>query len=298
MSDYARNKRGVLYLLFAMAVFVINDMAVKMAAASMPPGQMMFVRSLFAVPMVFALIVASGETKKLHFLLDRLVLFRALFEMIVAIMFISALAHLPLADITAILQSTPILITLIVAMFGIERIDARGWLAVIIGFVGVILVSKPTGGGDWTYALVAFGSAIFVSIRDLLTRRLPAQVPSMVVTQGTTLSVVVGGLLLAPFETWVMPSASSFGLLVVAAFFVTLGNVYVIKAYRTANVAILSPFRYAVIFFAVVLGFIAFGEIPDWLTVSGSALIIAAGLYTILHERRRIRALNAPATEP
>jgi len=214
------------------------------------------------------------------------------------VMFISALAHLPLADITAILQATPIFLTLIVAVFGIERINARGWLAVLVGFIGVLLVSKPTGGGDWTYSLIALGSAVFVAIRDLLTRRLPSHVPSMVVTQGTTLSVVLGGLLLAPFETWVMPSASSFGLLFIAAFFVTLGNVYVIKAYRTASVAILSPFRYSVIFFAVVLGFVAFGEIPDWLTISGSSLIIAAGLYTIYHERRRIRALNAPATEP
>lgn len=298
MTDYARNKRGVLYLLLAMAVFVVNDMTVKMAAASMPPGQMMLVRSLFAVPMVFALIVASGETKQLRYLFSRLVLFRALFEMLVAVMFISALAHLPLADITAILQATPIFLTLIVAVFGIERINARGWLAVLVGFIGVLLVSKPTGGGDWTYSLIALGSAVFVAIRDLLTRRLPSHVPSMVVTQGTTLSVVLGGLLLAPFETWVMPSASSFGLLFIAAFFVTLGNVYVIKAYRTASVAILSPFRYSVIFFAVVLGFVAFGEIPDWLTISGSSLIIAAGLYTIYHERRRIRALNAPATEP
>lgn len=298
MTDYARNKRGVLYLLLAMAVFVVNDMTVKMAAASMPPGQMMLVRSLFAVPMVFALIVASGETKQLRYLFSRLVLFRALFEMLVAVMFISALAHLPLADITAILQATPIFLTLIVAVFGIERINARGWLAVLVGFFGVLLVSKPTGGGDWTYSLIALGSAVFVAIRDLLTRRLPSHVPSMVVTQGTTLSVVLGGLLLAPFETWVMPSASSFGLLFIAAFFVTLGNVYVIKAYRTASVAILSPFRYSVIFFAVVLGFVAFGEIPDWLTISGSSLIIAAGLYTIYHERRRIRALNAPATEP
>ncbi|MBS7804072.1 DMT family transporter [Rhizobiales bacterium TNE-4] len=298
MTDYARNKRGVLYLLLAMAVFVVNDMTVKMAAASMPPGQMMLVRSLFAVPMVFALIVASGETKQLRYLFTRLVLFRALFEMLVAVMFISALAHLPLADITAILQATPIFLTLIVAVFGIERINARGWLAVLVGFIGVLLVSKPTGGGDWTYSLIALGSAVFVAIRDLLTRRLPSHVPSMVVTQGTTLSVVLGGLLLAPFETWVMPSASSFGLLFIAAFFVTLGNVYVIKAYRTASVAILSPFRYSVIFFAVVLGFVAFGEIPDWLTISGSSLIIAAGLYTIYHERRRIRALNAPATEP
>lgn len=298
MSDYARNKRGVIFILLAMAAFVINDMTVKMAAAHMPPGQMMLVRSLFAVPMVFTLITLSGELKHLPLLLNRLVLWRALFEMLVAIMFISALAHLPLADITAILQATPIFLTLIVVIFGIERIDWRGWLAVLIGFIGVLLVAKPTGGGPWTYSLIALGSAVFVAIRDLLTRRLASNIPSMIVTQGTTISVVMGGLILSPFEDWIMPSASSVGLLFIAALFVTVGNVYVIKAYRTASVAILSPFRYSVIFFAVVLGFVAFGEIPDWLTISGSTLIIAAGLYTIYHERRRIRALNMPATEP
>lgn len=298
MTDYARNKRGVLYLLFAMAVFVVNDTVVKMAAASMPPGQMMVVRSMFAVPMVFVLLSISGDVKHLPLLFNRLVLFRALFEMLVAVMFISALAHLPLADITAILQATPIFLTLIVAVFGIEKIDWRGWLAVLVGFVGVLLVSKPTGGGDWTYSLIALGSAIFVAIRDLMTRKLPAKIPSMIVTQGTTISVIFGGLLLAPFETWVTPSLSSVGLLAIAALFVTIGNVYVIKAYRTADISVLSPFRYSVIFFAVVLGFIAFREIPDIFTISGSMLIVAAGLYTIVHERRRIRALNLPATEP
>ncbi len=298
MSDYARNKRGVIYLLTAMAVFVINDAVIKSVAAAMPPGQMMLVRSLFAVPMVFTLITISGDVKKLPLLLNRLVLFRALFEMLVAVMFISALAHLPLADITAIMQATPIFLTLIVAILGIEKIDWRGWVAVLVGFVGVLLVARPSGGGAWTFSLLALASAVFVAIRDLLTRRLPANVPSMIVTQGTTISVIFGGLILAPFEQWIMPSLSMIGQLFIAALFVTAGNVYVIKAYRTANIAILSPFRYSIIFFAVVLGFIVFREVPDLFTISGSALIIAAGLYTIVHERRRIRALDMPVTEP
>jgi drug/metabolite transporter (DMT)-like permease len=298
MSDYARNKRGVVYLLIAMAVFVINDAIVKAVAVSMPPGELMLIRSLFAVPMVFAILTVSGDAKHLPMLFDRVVLLRAVFELLVAVMFISALAHLPLADITSIMQATPIFLTLIVAALGIERIDWRGWLAVFIGFVGVLLVAKPTGGGEWTYSLIALASAIFVAIRDLLTRRLPSKIPSMIVTQGTTISVVFGGIALGLFETWTMPSWSSVGLLAVAACFVTIGNVYVIKAYRTADVGILSPFRYSIIFFAVVMGFAVFGEIPDFLTVGGTALIVAAGLYTIVHERRRIRALNAPVIEP
>lgn len=298
MSDYARNKRGVIYLLIAMAVFVINDALIKSVAVGMPPGQLMLIRSLFAVPMVFTLIALAGDAKKLPLLFSKLVLFRALFEMLVAVMFISALAHLPLADITAIMQATPIFLTLIVAMLGIEKIDWRGWLAVFVGFAGVLLVARPSGGGAWTFSLIALASAVFVAIRDLLTRRLPDSVPSMIVTQGTTLSVVVGGLILAFFEDWVRPTLSDVVQLFIAALFVTAGNVYVIKAYRTANIAILSPFRYSVIFFAVVLGFIVFREIPDLFTVFGSLLIIAAGLYTIIHERRRIRALNMPVTEP
>ena len=298
MSDYARNKRGVLYLLTAMAVFVINDALVKSVAAAMPPGQLMLIRSLFAVPMVFTLIAVSGETKKLPLLFNRLVLYRAFFEMVVAVSFISALAHLPLADITAIMQATPIFLTLLVAILGIEKIDWRGWLAVFVGFLGVLLVARPSGGGAWTFSLIALSSAVFVACRDLLTRRLPANIPSMIVTQGTTISVILGGLILVPFETWITPTWPMIGELFVAALFVTAGNVYVIKAYRTANIAVLSPFRYSIIFFAVVLGFIVFHEIPDLFTVSGSVLIIAAGLYTILHERRRIRALSVPATEP
>lgn len=298
MTDPARNQRGVMYLLLAMAVFVVNDAMIKSAAATLPPGELMVIRSLFAVPMVFTLLALSGELKKLPMLWNRVVLLRAFFEMMVAIMFIASIAHLPLADITAILQATPIFMTLLVAILGIERIDWRGWLAVLIGFLGVLLVARPSGGGEWTYSLLALTSAVFVAIRDLLTRRLPAHVPSMIVTQGTTISVIFGGLILGIFEDWVMPSPKAVGLLFVAALFVTAGNVYVIKAYRTANVAVLSPFRYAVIFYAVVMGFIVFGEVPDAFTLSGSALIVSAGLYTILHERRRIRALNAPVTEP
>lgn len=298
MTDYARNKRGVVYLLIAMAVFVINDATVKAAAAAMPPGQMMVIRSLFAIPMAFAILTVSGDAKHLPMLFNRLVLFRALFEMLVAVMFISALTHLPLADITSIMQATPIFLTLIVAALGIEKIDWRGWLAVLVGFAGVLLVAKPSGGGDWTFSLIALASAVFVAIRDLLTRRLPSQIPSMIVTQGTTVSVIFGGAILGLFEEWTRPTWSSIGLLAIAALFVTVGNVYVIKAYRTASIGILSPFRYSIIFFAVIMGFIMFGEVPDALTVSGAALIVAAGLYTILHERKRIRALDTPVTEP
>lgn len=298
MTGYARNKRGVLYLLTSMAVFVINDAIIKNAGATLPPGELMLIRSLFAVPMVFGLIAMQGDLKLLPKLLDRVVLFRALFEMLVAVMFISALPHLPLADITAIMQATPIFMALLVASLGIERIDGRGWLAIIVGFAGVLLVSRPTGGGDWTFSIIALTSAVFVAMRDLLTRKLPSAIPSMIVTQGTTLSVVVGGLCLAPFETWIVPPLQTVAYLFVAALFVTAGNVYVIKAYRTGDVTVLSPFRYSIIFFAVLMGFIAFGEIPDLFTIAGATLIVAAGLYTIVHERRRVRALDAPVTEP
>jgi len=249
----------------------------------------MAVRGVFAVVMAFGFLVASKEFGALHLVRSRLVMVRAALEATVSFLFITSLAVLPLADITAIVQSTPIILTFLAVVLGIERVGWRRWSAIICGFAGVLLIVKPKASGLDTYALIAFATAALIAWRDLVTRSIGAHVPSIVITVSTTFAVAVTGFVVGLGEIWRPLDLYAIGLLFAAAVLVTLGNFTVVMAFRGTDVSVVSPFRYSNVPLAILLGFFVFGELPDAMSFAGIALIIASGLYTIHRERERRR---------
>src|SRR5262249_50297592 len=154
-------------------------------------------------------------------------------------------------------------LTVLSALFLGESVGWRRWLAVATGFAGVLLVIQPTGEGINTYALLALGCAVGVAIRDLVTRGLDPSIPTTLVSFTTTLSVCLTGLIGAPLETWTMPSAYSMTLLAASAVLVSSANLFVINAFRGTEVSVVAPFRYAGVIWAIVLGFLIWGHIPN-----------------------------------
>ena len=297
MSSPAVNRWGILAMLAAMALFVGNDALVKLAATSHPPGLIMAVRGLLASLIALSLVAAMGEIRRVTGLLSPLVFLRALVEAGVAFLYITSLAHLPLANITAILQATPILMTLISVVIGLERVGWRRWSAVIAGFLGVLLVVKPNPAGFDVFALIALGSAGLVAIRDLVTRAIGPAVPSIVVTLSTTVAVGLAGAALGLGEAWKPLAFREGAFLVGAALLVTGGNLCIIMAFRHADVSAVSPFRYSIVVMAIVLGFLIFGELPDLIACGGIVLIVASGLFTVHREQARLR-LGTRVPEP
>ena len=271
------------------ALFVLNDALVKLATETMPLGELLVVRGVFAIACVLTLIIGLGDTGRILSAAKPIVLLRAAFEFLVSLCYVTAISELPIGDLTTIMQATPIIMTILCAFLRIEIVDLPRWIAVFIGFGGVLMIAQPGGGNFTIYTLSALASASFVALRDLVTRKINAAVPPAVVILTTTIFAACGGLILGFTETWHMPTNVEFILLGSAAIIVTIANSLMVTAYRCADVSILSPLRYLVVVWAAIMGFMVFGEIPAGVGALGAALISGSGLYTGYHERARNR---------
>lgn len=292
MATPQENRRGIAAMMATMALWCANDTLVKMATQTWSAGQVMTVRSLFAGIMALAIVAADGALGKLRLLADRHVVIRAAVDTVIAATFITAIAHMPLATITVIGQSSPIAMTLLAVLLGLERVGWRRWAAIVVGFLGVVVVIRPGAAPFDVYTALALICALLVCVRDLLTRRISAAVPSVVIALSATVAVgtfgiawgIAGALAGSP---WQPLAAREVIILACAGVLVTIGNYANVLAYRRADVAVVMPFRYSVILWAIVLGYLVFGELPDATALVGAALIVASGVYTIHRERRR-----------
>jgi drug/metabolite transporter (DMT)-like permease len=159
----------------------------------------------------------------------------------------------------------------------------------LVGFVGVLLVAQPGGSGFSPYAISAIMVALIISVRDLVTRRLDPAIPTPAITLTTTLAVCLLGFAGAPLEEWVELDWQAIGLLSGSAILVTSANAAIIRAFRGTDVTVVSPFRYFGVLWALGLGFLVWGEVPDVLAICGTVLIVGSGLYTMHRERMRMR---------
>ena len=296
MALPADNRRGILAMLASVAAFVTNDMFVRLTAATLPTGEIMILRSIAAVALIAAIATATGAIRSAWMLSSPIVLLRGALEGFIAVMFIAALPHIPFADITAILLAASVIATGIAAILGIEKVGVRRWSALLVGSLGVVVMLRPGVSGLTPYALLALACTILVAIRDLVTRRLDPEAPTIVVTLGMALSVGGAGALLGALETgWRWPTQQEAAWLGVAGVAVSIGNFMVIEAFRRADIAVVSPFRYTSLVLASLYGFVIWREWPDLWTLAGSALIVGSGLYTIWRERVRAREAAAAA---
>jgi drug/metabolite transporter (DMT)-like permease len=300
LSTASANQRGILAMLAAMTLFTASDTLVKLASTALPPGQIMAVRGLFAVAMMLTVMATFRQLGTLKGMRNRTVLLRSALEGAIALLFLTGIAHLPLGIINAILQATPILITLLAAILGIERVGWRRWVAVFVGFFGVMLIVRPSPAGVDVYALLALACAVLVAVRDILTRRIRDSVSTPVITFSAASMVTGLGFGLASVENWQPLDPVHYVLLSGAAVVVTLGNLAVVKAFRIGEMSVVSPFRYSMVVIALGAGYLVFNEVPDLIAVAGIALVVASGLYTLRREQLRqaeaVPAVAAPAS--
>jgi len=294
------NRRGIIAILLAMAFFITNDAVVKLASETFPTSQVMAVRGIFASLFALALVFAMREAKSLRRLASPLVALRATLEATVAFLFITALALLPLANVNAIMQATPIIMTLMSVAIGLEQVGWRRWAAILAGFAGVLLIVQPSAEGFDVYALIALSAAFLVAVRDLVTRRIADEIPSIVVAFSTTVAVGIAGFVIGAVrgDHWAPFFIGEMNYLLVAAVLVTFANLGIIIAFRNTDVSVVSPFRYIIVVFAIILGYLIFDELPDIFALIGIALIAGSGLYTIHREnlaRRKVMQVSAAA---
>jgi drug/metabolite transporter (DMT)-like permease len=289
------NLRGILAMLAAMGSLIVNDCFLKVAAQDLPTGEAIFLRGIFATLLCVGAVAATDGLGALRLAAAPWVPARAGADVIATILYLTALLHMPIADATALLQFTPLAITAGAALFLGAWVGWRRWLATIVGLVGVLIIVRPGGAGFNAYSLLALSAIAFVAARDLLTRRVGAHVPTMVVAAASAGAVTAGALGLTLIEAWVWPSPSALLLLFLAGVGLLGGNYWIVVAMRTGEIAVVASFRYSVILWAIAAGFLVWGEVPDWPAWAGIAIVTGAGVYTILREHRLARVGVRPS---
>ncbi len=281
-----------------MASFTANDTITKAVAAELNIAEILLVRGLVAMVLVAALAWYRDALRSFAALLIWPVGLRVMGEIGGTLTYLSAIAQIPLANASAIFQALPLVITLGAALVFGEPVGWRRWLAIAAGFIGVLVIVRPGAEGFSQASLLALASVGFCAVRDLATRRIPKQLPTVFITLLTTVTVTTAGaVVLVPLGGWRPPSGHALGLLVFAAALILIGYQCIIVSLRTGDISAVAPFRYSALLWAMLLGYLAFGHKPDVQMLAGAAIIVASGLYAFYRERKRDK-LRPAATGP
>ena len=284
------NSRGAVLMMLSMAAFTLNDACMKALSDQIPLFQAVFLRGVATTVVLAVAAAALGAWRTRLGARDWvLVGLRSVAEVAAAYFFISALFKMPIANVTAILQALPLTVTLAGALFFREQVGWKRMLAILVGFLGVLLVVKPGAEGFNSYSIFAVIAVIAVTIRDLAARRLSSQVPSLIVALAAALLVTMFGAAGTLTQRWVTVGETEMLQLAGTVFFVIGGYIFSIMAMRVGDISVVAPFRYFSLLCALILGLMFFSEWPDSLTLIGSAIIVATGVFTFHRERRLAR---------
>jgi drug/metabolite transporter (DMT)-like permease len=291
------NRRGITALSLAMASFIANDTLVKYVSQTLGGGQLIFIRGAFATVLLLGVAHAMGATAQMRSMLTGPLALRALLDALATMTYLTALFHLPIGNATAINMATPLFITVFAVVFLKERVHGLRWLAIAAGFGGVILVVQPRSEGFTAWSLLCLLGTLFHASRDLLTRAIPLSVPSVLITLSTAVSVSLLAGPVSLVQGWRPVTLPALGLLAAAAVFLAGGYYLIINSLREGEMSVIAPFRYTGLLFALVLGWLVWGEVPNALAWAGIALLVGAGLYMLHSERNRGRAELDPASD-
>lgn len=268
--------------------YVVNDAFVRRATETGPDVyQVLCLRSI-GIAAVFAVLGRVHRPERRNAIRQPALLLRVGAEMAGSALFFAALIRLDFANAQAILQIVPFAVTLAAAIALKERVDVRQYGAILIGFVGVVVVIRPATEGFSVWSLAAVGTATFMVIREFATRGIDPQTPAPTIAFATATGLGLLTAVLSPPHQWVAFPADAVASLIVSVVSLVIGYHFTIQTVRVGDLSVSAPFRYSILVGAVVMGFVLFDEIPDRFTVVGSLVIVATGIYSIRFERSRV----------
>jgi drug/metabolite transporter (DMT)-like permease len=291
------NLRGIACMVLAGGTFVTNDSFMKLVLADTPPMQVLFMRGLAAFLWCLPLLLILGYARDLPRALNPWVLLRAACEILAVTSFISALNHMPIGDITAIIQIAPFLVVIGVSLIWGEKIGAARMALIAVGITGAVLIAQPGSTSASPYAVFGFLTAMGSASRDLVGRKVPRDIPGLIVAFATIVAVMaVSGIATAGLETWVPPSTTNMLMMLSAGLFLVGGHTFVFLAFRFATAAAVAPFYYTFTLWAVLSGLVVFKDIPNGLSIIGIMFILASGLASVaLDQRTKNKGRISPA---
>jgi len=280
------NSKGALLMMASMAAYTINDALIKATDGALPLFQLLTLRGVMTLALV---LLVAARMHALDFSMTRhdflLLTVRCLTEVAATYCFITALLHMPLANISAVLQMLPLTVTLGAALFFREAVGWRRSVAIAVGFFGMLLIVRPGADGFNVYSFYALGAVLAVTLRDLVTRRMSPELPSMTVTVAVSVAILGFGLLGSLGEQWQPVEPRHWALLAGSSVFIMGGYQFSVQVMRVGDVSFIAPFRYTGLLWALVLGWLMFGDWPDGVTMLGATIVVATGLFTLFRER-------------
>lgn len=292
------NMRGAVFMAVSMACYVLNDALMKSVSDEMSMFQALFLRGTASAVLMVAMAASMGALRFRMPGRDRtMVLVRTLGEIAAAYFFITALFNMPIANATAIMQALPLTVTLAGALFLGEHVGWRRLSAILVGFVGVMLIVRPGAEGFTIYSVYVVIAVFWVTVRDLAARSVSAETPSMTVAIAAAFGVWGFAAVGVTGVEWQPVSAGAMVALVGAAVMINGGYLFAILTMRTGEIAFIAPFRYTSLLWALVLGLVFFGEWPDMITLLGAAIVVATGVFTFNRERKLAEAVEMAGKE-
>ena len=279
------NLKGILFMILAMAGFAFEDLFIKMLSAYFPISEVIMILG-FTGSIVFLIIAIFQNAPIIHKdLLDKYVIMQTICELLGAVFFVTAIALTPLSSASAILQITPLLVTIGAVIFFREKVGWRRWSAVFVGFMGVLLILRPGFGGFMPASIFALLGSVFLAARDLSTRAMKVDLPSVTIALYAFIAFGISGILIIPFNSpMVIPSLNQIMYFIGASTFGVFAYYSLVISSRIGEMSVISPFRYSRIVFAMLLAIIILGERPDSFTLIGAAIIVLSGMYTFVRE--------------
>ena len=282
------NLRCIAFMILAMAGFAIEDAVIKKLSLTMPVSQVLLLMG-FAGIAAFGLLAKIRKVQLLASeVYNRWFIARTLSELAAAIFFVTSIVYASLSISSAILQATPLIVTLAGAMFLKQSVSMSQWFFILIGFLGVLLVIQPGRDGFQPAALFAVVAVFFLALRDTITRVISVSIPAVTISFWAFFALLLAGILTIPlFSVFVPVTSGDLLLLLVAAAAGTGAYLSVVLATRAGDVATVAPFRYTRLIFALGLAIFIFDETVNLLMLAGSATIIGSGIFMLTLERRQ-----------
>lgn len=296
MPPLNANQRGIVAVVACMAAYTVNDTLVKQIIRSFPMGEVIFLRGLMAMVLIGGAVLVFGHGRHLRLPLRKGVLSRSAFDGISTACFIAALGHMQLADLAAVLQVAPLIITALSVLIYREVVGWRRWTAIAVGFVGTLLVIRPTPANFDVWAVVGILSAVFAALREMTTRRVDSDVPTLVIAFWGLIGITTIGSLFGLVEEWRPVPPQALIELFCAAAFVAVAIYLMALGFRNVDLSVVAPFRYSYLLTSIVAGYAVFGELPDRVSLAGAVLIVGSGVYALHRESVQRRDLTGRAT--
>jgi len=296
MVPLSDNARGAVFMALSMAAFVCNDALIKLVLVDVPLLPTILIRGIVATTLLLLLAHYKDVLRPpLSNRNWRLVGLRMMAEVGGTLCFLTALANMPIANTMAILQAAPLAVTLTAALVLGESVGWRRYSAIAIGFIGVLIIIQPGSKGFSLYTLWAVATVGFIVLRDLTTRQMPVGIPSIFVALTTSAGITaVGGV-----GAFIQPTGTidlgTILLCAVAAVFIVVAYLFSVEAMRHGEIGFVSPFRYTGLIWAIILGWMVFGDVPTLSMLVGSFIVVVTGGYTFYRERavrRRAAAMR------